>query len=137
MVPGQPDPRPNLLKDAVFYLAFGALVTHELDAVANHEWRVLPLTSWLPENAGYQLFLLAHIPLAAGLTALAASRQVRVRRWSRIGISLFLVLHAGLHSLFGGSPVYEFSSPTSAALIYGGAFLALIHLLFEYQEKRT
>ena len=31
------------MKDVIFYLGLGAPLTHELDAMTDHEWRVLPL----------------------------------------------------------------------------------------------
>ena len=36
----------------------GTLFTHELDAMLNHEWRVLPLTSWLSDEIGMIVFVL-------------------------------------------------------------------------------
>ena len=40
------------MKKIILYLGVGALFTHELDAMTNHEWRVLPLTSFLGEELG-------------------------------------------------------------------------------------
>ena len=45
------------MKNIIFYLAMGIMFTHELDAMPNHEWRVLPLTSWLPDEYGIIVFL--------------------------------------------------------------------------------
>lgn len=39
------------------------LATHELDAMSNREWRVLPLFSLLPDNLGRVAFVAAHVPL--------------------------------------------------------------------------
>ncbi len=33
----------SVIRNVAFYCGFGALFTHELDAMTNHEWRVLPL----------------------------------------------------------------------------------------------
>ena len=38
-------------------------VAHEMDAMHRHEWRVLPLTSSLREEAGRIVFLRAHVSL--------------------------------------------------------------------------
>ena len=51
------------MKDFFFYIGFATLETHELDAVSKHEWRVLPLTSWLSGEYELIVFLLFHIPL--------------------------------------------------------------------------
>ncbi len=123
------------MKKIIFYLGMGTLFTHELDAMFNHEWRILPLTSWLPEETAMLVFLFFHIPLFAGLIALVASKNDKVRIRSRIGISVFLLFHAALHALFGGNPAYEFSSLSSSILIYGGALLGAIHLVLEYKDR--
>ena len=123
------------MKKIIFYLGMGTLFTHELDAMFNHEWRILPLTSWLPEETAMLLFLFFHIPLFAGLIALVASKNDKVRFRSKIGISAFLLIHAALHAFFGGNPAYEFSSISSTILIYGGALLGAIHLVLENLNK--
>lgn len=123
------------MKNIIFYLGMGTLFTHELDAMFNHEWRILPLTSWLPEETGMLVFLFFHIPLFAGLVALVTSKNDKVRFRSKIGISVFLLFHAVLHALFSGNPASEFSSLSSLILIYGGALLGAIHLILEYKDK--
>ncbi len=123
------------MKNIIFYLGMGTLFTHELDAMFNHEWRILPLTSWLPEETAMLAYLFFHIPLFAGLIALVASKNDKVRFRSKIGISAFLLIHAALHAFFGGNPVYEFSSISSTILIYGGALLGAIHLVLEYKDR--
>ena len=45
------------MKDTVFYLGLGTLFTHELDAMPNHEWRVMPLLGRLPDDTGMLVFL--------------------------------------------------------------------------------
>ena len=116
------------------FFSFGAatLITHELDAMSNHEWRVLPLTSWLPDEYGMLVFLFAHIPFFAVLLGLLASKRDHIRFLSRIGISVFLVVHGFLHALFWGNTNYEFASIASKSLIFGGALIGLIHLISEY-----
>jgi len=123
------------MKKIIFYLGMGTLFTHELDAMFNHEWRILPLTSWLPEETAMLVYLFFHIPLFAGLIALVASKNDQVRFRTRIGISVFLLFHAALHAFFGGNPAYEFSSISSIILIYGGALLGAIHLVLEYKDR--
>lgn len=123
------------MKNIIFYLGMGAIFTYELDAMSNHEWRVLPLTSWLPDEHGMAVFLLIHIPLFAVLIALVASTNTTIRIRSQIGISIFLVIHGLLHLLFIGSTHYEFSSIGSNTLIFASALLGLLYLILEYAGK--
>ena len=112
-----------------FYLGVGALFTHELDAVANHEWRFLPFLGTLPDEAASQAFVAAHVPLFAGLVALIASVDPRIRAYAQLGLASFLVVHAVLHPLSSGDPAYEFSSWLSHGLIFGGAVCGAAHLV--------
>ena len=123
------------MKNTVLYLGMGTLFTHELDAMTNSEWRVLPLTSWLAEEAGMLTFVLIHIPLFAGLIALVASEDKVIRCRGKVGVGIFLVVHAILHSLFSGHPHYEFSSLLSNGLIYGGAVLGALYLFLEFRTR--
>ena len=103
--------------------------------MANHEWRVLPLTNWLPDEIGAVVFLFSHILLFSVVVALIASTNEKVRNRSRVIISVFLIVHGILHSLFSGSKAYEFTSLASSILIYGGAALGAIFLAIELHEK--
>ena len=123
------------MKNIVFYLGLGTLLTHEMDAMTHHEWRILPLTSWLPDDTGQLVFLLFHVPLFAVLISLVASTNEQIRLRTQLGVSIFLIVHGILHAVFMGNSNYEFSSMTSNALIFGGAALGTFHLLFEYFGK--
>jgi hypothetical protein len=46
------------------------------------------------------------------------------------------VIHALLHLLFIGSIDYEFSSPRSNGLIFGGALLGFLYLALEFMENK-
>jgi hypothetical protein len=116
---------PPRAREALFLLGYGLLATHELDAVARAEWRVLPGLAWLDEAIAEPLFIALHVPLFALLTACVGSRDDAVRRRTRHGISLFLAVHAGLHLLFSGHRHYGFDTPLSDVLIFGGALCGL------------
>lgn len=124
------------MKDRLFYLGIGLLFTHELDAMTHHEWRVLPLTSWLGEEVGRFVFVVAHVPLFAILIALMASLNSVVRNRTRVWLSAFLVLHSMLHAGFVLHDKYEFSSLLSNVLIYGAAMCGLLYLLLHRWERR-
>lgn len=119
----------------LFRLGFSTLLAHELDAVMRAEWRVLPLTSFLPDQVGYIVFVLLHIPLVAVLLWLISHPDLRLRRRSEIGISLFLVVHVGLHLAFMGHAHYDFHHGVSQLLIFGGGALGLAHLLTLGRER--
>jgi hypothetical protein len=115
--------------DVSVYLGLGLLFTHELDAMPNHEWRVLPLPGMLSEAAAQNVFVIAHVPIFAIVIALVASLDPRTRGLARIFASAFLLLHAGLHLACSGAPAYEFDSPLSSVLIYGAAVCGAVFFL--------
>lgn len=89
-----------MIKNLIFYIGMGTFFTHELDAVQQYEWRVLPLTGWLPDEYGFMVFLLFHILLFAVLIALIASANERIRLRAKVGIGIFLIVHALLHLFY-------------------------------------
>ena len=117
------------MKQALFLLAFSTLLAHELDAVAQAEWRVLPLTRFLPEAWGYQVFVLAHIPLLAGLLWLLMGASSTLRLRTQQVLSAFMVVHGGLHAAFSGDPHYHFDSALSQGLIAGAGLSGAAYLL--------
>ncbi|MEL6449399.1 MAG: DUF6713 family protein [Pseudomonadota bacterium] len=123
------------MKSAIFYLGLALLCTHELDAMPNHEWRVLPLLRLLEDAVGQSVFVVAHVPLFAIIIGLVASLNVRRRRNSRIAVAVFLVAHTFLHWLFSDHPHYEFDSMLSSALIAGAGLCGAFYLAFEWAGK--
>ncbi len=123
------------MKNVVFYLGMGALFTHELDAMTNHEWRILPLIQVLPDEVGMNVFVVAHVPLFAFLIALTASSNAQIRNTARSLISGFLVLHGVAHAVFMSHPNYEFSSILSNTLIFGSAVLGGLYIFLNAQSR--
>lgn len=117
------------MKNAAFYLGIALLFTHELDAMPNHEWRVLPGLSSLPEAAAETAFLIAHVPLFVLIIAFIASLNLKVRAKARGIASGFLIVHAAGHYLFSGSAAYEFSTLVSSVLIYGAAVCGIAYFV--------
>ena len=120
----------------VFYLGIGTLFTHELDAMLNHEWRVIPIIRALPDDRGLLVFVAAHVPMFAVLVALISSRNPKTRITTRIGLGVFLIFHGLLHILFKEHPAYEFTNILSNLLIFGGSTLGIIYLALEWNKKR-
>jgi hypothetical protein len=113
--------------DALYHAVVAAFFTHELDAVKRHEWRVLPLTSFLPERVGEQVFIWAHVPLF--LAVLRFSEGGAAADGFRFGPSAFAVVHVGLHWLFRKHRAYEFNNPSSWGLILLTGVLGAAYLL--------
>ncbi len=124
------------MKHLIFYLGLGTLFTHELDAMVNHEWRLLPWINSLTDETGMVVFIFLHVPLCAALICMVASTKDKIRTFSRWGISLFLIVHAILHTVFMGNDLYEFASWVSNVLIFGGALLGALFLHLEYRSRQ-
>jgi hypothetical protein len=120
---------PERTDDRVFYAVLALLFGHELDAVARHEWRLLPVLRSLPDGLAGRLFVALHVPLFLVLFRLVTHPSSRVRRRSRLVIGVFAVIHAGLHAWFDGHPDDEFGGATSRGLIHGAALAGLAYLL--------
>jgi hypothetical protein len=112
----------------VFNVAFGLLTTHELDAMRRHEWRVLPLTSWMSEQVGMDTFILIHVPLFAGLASCCWATEPSRRRLARTLFSGFCVVHVGLHWLLRNHQNYEFRGFLSNGLILGAGGAGTVFL---------
>jgi hypothetical protein len=102
------------------------LMTHELDAVNCQEWRMLPLLNFLDDNAGYQVFTILHVPIFAGIIYGFCFGKNGNRLLSRL--SVFNIIHTGLHLLALWCPRNQFSSPLSGSLIIGGGFCGAMHV---------
>ena len=107
----------------IFYINLACIMTHELDAIHHHEWRILPLTSWMNEVWGYRVFVMAHIPLFATLMATSHVRGMQ------IAVDVFLLIHVGLHWLFRNDPENTFNNRLSNLLIIGVIPFASGHLV--------
>ncbi|MEM7735942.1 MAG: DUF6713 family protein [Deinococcota bacterium] len=118
-----------MIADVVFYLAFAGLITHELDAIHKHEWRILFVLRTMPDDRARASFVLLHVPLLAVLMIITAYPAPNMQLWARAALSLFMVIHAGLHTRLAKTPKYEFHTPLSRGLIYGTAAAALVYLI--------
>lgn len=110
------------LTHLIFFLNIAWLTAHELDAIQQQEWRVLPLTCWMDAQRGYQVFVLAHIPLMVMILIGLDSPTFQ------IGFDIFLLVHIGLHWRFRKHPLYSFNDRLSRFLIVGVAPFACLHL---------
>ena len=93
---------------AVIWLGLALLIAHELDAVARHEWRLLPGFALFEDAAARDMFVLLHIPLLIIVFWLMTHRNAGLKRASRMVIAALLVIHGGAHFLLSGHSLYEF-----------------------------
>jgi len=124
------------MKSITFYLGLALLFTHELDAMPNHEWRVLPLLRSLTDSVGEAAFVVAHIPIFAVVIACIASLNPKTRSIARDVASGFLIVHAVLHLAFSGHLAYEFGSLLSMMLIYGAGVCGLLYFVTRWAEPK-
>jgi hypothetical protein len=124
-------------RDAMFVSSFGLLATHELDAVRCFEWRVLPITRFLPEELGMILFILVHIPLFGWLANICWHADGATQLKARRIFAGFCVVHVGLHWLFRNDPNYLFSGWLSNGLIGGAGIFAVLFIWLTWQETKS
>lgn len=129
-------PNAPLVSDLVCYTGFSLLICHELDAVLHAEWQVLPVTRFLPEAVAYPVFVLMHVPLFVLLFFGVAATSARVRQYTKVGVSAFLVVHAGLHALFQAHPNYHFDGWLSNGLIGGAALCGALYGVLVWRQWR-
>ena len=116
-------------RSLLFWTGFAFLLTHELDAVAQTEWRLLPLLNLLADEPAYKVFVASHVPLVVVLIWLFTHRSDIVRWRAQLGFDAFLCAHALAHWLMSGDVEYTFHSPLSKTMIFGAGVVGLAHLL--------
>lgn len=108
------------------WLAIAFLLTHEMDATWRHEWRLLPILNRMNDTRGFQWFLIAHVPLYVLLFA----GLVHQHSATVTALSLFSIIHLGLHYALRKHPKYEFNNPLSWFLIAGAAVAGALDLVW-------
>ncbi len=123
--------------DLIFYTGLSLLLTHELDAIKQHEWRIFPGLSNLKENLSYHLFVALHLPLYILILWLVCHPSEYVRFWFQIGVDGFLIVHLGLHLFFKSHDKYEFNQQFSKIIINLMALTGLIHIILLFTIKNA
>lgn len=119
------------MSELFFATAFAFLATHELDAMRCREWRMHPFFSWMEEEAGRTAFVLAHVPVFAALFWFAfLTPDGALRTATTFWISVFCIIHVGLHVAFLWHPKNEFRSLLSWSLIGGAGLFGALDLGF-------
>ena len=113
-----------------FFIAFSFLLTHEMDAVRRHEWKVFPLLSQIRDDEqGYMLFTALHIPLYVFLLWGVSTNGTAMNQSFVRGLDIFCGIHVPLHLLFIKHPSYQFNNWYSWTLIFGAGLAGGIDLL--------
>ena len=123
------------MKNSWFLLGLGFIASHELDAVTQHEWRLLYVLRSLPEAVAANSFVALHVPLFALLVWLTHHPMPRLRDGSRMALMVFLIIHVGLHLRLSGHALYTFHSLLSQLLIFGAGLCGALYLWAAVRQR--
>ncbi len=98
-----------------------------MDAVARHEWQLLPGLAGLSGELGRLVFILSHIPILVGLFWASNHSSVILRHRTQLSVDFLVIVHAIAHWMMSGHSLYEFEAPIETVSIYGGALAGLVH----------
>ncbi|KAI9034264.1 hypothetical protein DFJ74DRAFT_700656 [Hyaloraphidium curvatum] len=107
------------------------LVVHEMDAVREREWRLLPfLWNIKDDELAFQTFTLLHVPLYLGI---AYGLHRAPQTWCT-GLSAFSIFHSGLHAFL---PWVQdnFQSTFSKTIINGAALAGAADLVLRSRAR--
>lgn len=121
--------RGQKMESVWFWLVLAFLMTHELDAVYRHEWRLLVVLRRMRDDVGRTWFIWLHVPLFWLLMWLPTHPVVSVQFWAMVVIDLFTIVHVYLHWRLRHHTLYEFEGWVSNGLIWGGGVAAVVHLI--------
>ena len=114
-----------------YWFASSLFVCHEMDAVGRAEWKLLYVLRDLEDSNAYIWFVLLHIPIYVALLW-GSNAGGLLEKTVRIGLSSFLVIHAGLHFRLRNDPLYFFTPPVETITVYGAAVASMIFLMFQF-----
>jgi hypothetical protein len=120
-----------LMEHFFFYLALAFILTHEMDAIRCKEWLMFPATSFLKDETGFVVFMVAHIPLYALMLwgLFGTGTNAGLMR----GLDVFFIIHVGLHILFLKHAENRFTSRLSWFIIIGAGVCGALDLLLAFK----
>lgn len=122
------------MNSLLFYLGFASLLTHELDAVMQSEWKLLYGLRSLPEEMAANVFIVLHIPLVTVILWLTHHEVETVRDGTRLVIALFFMVHAALHYRLRDRPNNTFTSALSKSFIYGAGVFGVLYCAIVFSQ---
>ncbi len=126
-----------MVSDLIFYAGIALLITHELDAIQRHEWRIFPFICRLRDDVAYHVFVILHVPLLVLLLWLISHPSENVRFWFQVTMDVFFIVHMGLHSLLKNHKMYEFKTVFSRIIIILIALVGLVHLVLLISQNNA
>lgn len=114
----------------IFLIAFSLLAGHEMDAIARHEWRLLPGLSLLDDDPARDLFTLLHIPVYIGILWGAFFASDRARQLTRLVFCIAMMAHGAAHFILSDHVLYEFVPPVETITVYGAALAGLTYIIW-------
>ncbi|MCP5038022.1 MAG: hypothetical protein GY945_10525 [Rhodobacteraceae bacterium] len=117
------------METLALWVTIAFLLTHELDAVLRHEWRIHPLTSFFSDRTGEQVFIWAHVPLSVLLIWIA---KLGPDSYAAYLLSCVAIVHIFLHWLFRNHPANEFDNLSSRVLIWLTGLAGAWHLILVF-----
>ena len=128
---------PTRLSTFAALLLLSLLLGHELDAVTQSEWRLLPGLSLLGDDDGRRAFIALHLPLFAALVCALFLSSPTIQRRSRLGLALFMMVHVGLHATLEVPGVSSFPELLSRLFILGAGLVGADLLALEWWRSRN
>ncbi len=124
-------------KTLLYYLGVTSLLTHELDAVLNTEWRLLYVLRTLSDDVASLYFVAMHFVIIFAFFYFGHHQKSKVEEGFRGAVALFLIVHGILHFRLSDDPLYTFSGLSSNLYIYGASAFGLLFLLMQFNQKKT
>ena len=126
----------HVTADLLFALVLSLLLSHELDAMVRHEWRLLPGLSSIGDDAlARDTFNLLHVPLLSLVAYFATHPERRVRARLQTSVAAFAALHAIVHAIVSHVPTYEFVPPVETITVYGSGVGGALFLLLTIARR--
>jgi hypothetical protein len=122
--------------DVLFASMLALILGHELDAVAQSEWRLLPGLSMLSDAAAGPLFVALHVPLVVALVVGLFVTDEPRRQRVRLGFAAFMTIHVVLHATLEVPGVSSFEGTLSRTYIRGAGLLGAVALVTMLRERR-
>lgn len=117
-----------MINNMVFYLGIALLLTHELDAIQQHEWRIFPVIRKFKDETAYYWFTILHVPLFMLLLWFICHPSENTRFWFQMSMDIFFIVHMVLHKLLNSDKKCEFVGVFSKAIIFSMGIVGVVHL---------
>ncbi len=113
----------------IFYIGLALFLTHQLDAIRCHEWRLLPGLRHLEDGKASRILIVSHIPVLVILLWFISYTNSMVQFWFQAILDVMFMGHLGKHILWRNHENNEFNGPLSKIFILFTALAGLFHLI--------